>query len=126
MVAQNQSDIIRELARTSGGPVYFEDPQTHTRYVALSQATFERLLPMPDEEQPQSPTEAWTEAKSARRFDLIHKKFDGGLTTEEVGELSVLQAEMLRYRDRVSPLPLEDARKLLSELLQKAAAAQEV
>jgi hypothetical protein len=31
----------------------------------------------------------------------------------------------MRYRNRVAPLPLEDARKLLAELLQKAAAAQE-
>ncbi|HEY2413055.1 MAG TPA: hypothetical protein VGI40_12470 [Pirellulaceae bacterium] len=125
MVAQTSSDILRELARTSGGPVYFEDPQTHARYVALRQDTFESLLPMPDEEQTQPSAEEWTEAKNARRFDLIHKKFDDGLAAEDASELALLQAEMLQYRDRVAPLPLEDARKLLGELLLKAAAAQQ-
>jgi hypothetical protein len=125
MVAPTSSDIIRELARTSGGPVYFEDPQTHERYVALRQDTFESLLPMPHEEEAQPSSEEWTESKNARRFDLIHKKFDSGLTVSETSELELLQAEMLRYRNRVAPLPLEDARKLLGELLLKAAATQQ-
>jgi hypothetical protein len=110
--------------RTSGGPVYFEDPQTHARYVALSQETFECLLPIREDEPREATSENWTEEKNGRRIDLIHKQFNGGLTAAEAGELELLQAEMLRYRNRVAPLPLEDARKLLGELLLKAAAAQ--
>jgi len=43
------------------------------------------------------------------------------LTTEEAAELRSLQAAMLRYRRRVAPLPLDEARRLHQELLTKAA-----
>jgi len=66
----------------------------------------------------------WTDEKNSRRLHLIHKECYGGLTAEEASELAQLQTEMLRHRNRVAPLPLADARKLLGELLLKAAAAQ--
>src|SRR5437763_11719162 len=56
--------------------------------------------------------EAWTEAKNQRRCDLIDRKYAGGLTPPEAVELTQLQEQMLRYRQRVTPLPLEDARRL--------------
>lgn len=65
----------------------------------------------------------WTEEKNARRCNLIDRKFAGGLSPAEALELAQLQEQMLRYRQRVAPLPLEDARKLHQELLAKAAAA---
>jgi hypothetical protein len=65
--------------------------------------------------------EAWTEAKNQRRCDLIDRKYAGGLTPPEAAELAQLQEEMLRHRQRVTPLPLEDARCLHQELLAKAA-----
>jgi len=65
----------------------------------------------------------WTEEKNARRCDLIDREIDGTLTPLEAVELKRLQAEMLRYRQKVAPLPLEDARKLHQELLAKAAQA---
>jgi hypothetical protein len=71
-----------------------------------------------------SPTngdEAWTEAKNQRRCDLIDRKYAGNLTPPEAVELAQLQDEMLRHRQRVAPLPLEDARRLHQELLTKAA-----
>jgi hypothetical protein len=66
--------------------------------------------------------EPWTEAKNQRRCDLIDRKYAGGLTAPEAVELARLQEEMLRHRQRVAPLPLEDARRLHQELLTKAAA----
>lgn len=124
MVAQSTNDILHELARTSGGPVYFEDPRTSARYVALSRDTFECLLPPPEEVHHDSASESWTDEKNSRRLRLIHKECYGGVTADEANELEKLQGEMMRYRNRVAPLPLEDARKLLGELLLKAAAAQ--
>jgi hypothetical protein len=64
--------------------------------------------------------EPWTEAKNQRRCDLIDRKYAGGLTPPEAVELAQLQDEMLRHRQRVAPLPLEDARRLHQELLTKA------
>jgi len=71
-----------------------------------------------------SPTngdEAWTNAKNQRRCDLIDRKYAGSLTPIEAVELAQLQEQMLRHRQRVAPLPLEDARRLHQELLTRAA-----
>ena len=67
----------------------------------------------------------WTEAKNTRRYELIDRKYAGTLTPQESIELAGLQEEMLRYRQRVAPLPLEEARRLHQELLEKAKAAQQ-
>src|SRR5665213_857347 len=64
--------------------------------------------------------EEWTEAKNARRCDLIDREIAGTLRPEEAAELHQLQQEMLRHRRRVAPLPLEDARKLYQQLLAQA------
>jgi len=64
--------------------------------------------------------EDWTDAKNARRCLLIDKEIAGTLTTVEAGELHGLQQQMLRYRRRFAPLPLDDARKLHQELLAQA------
>ena len=67
-------------------------------------------------------TDGWTDAKNNRRCDLIDREFDGpSLAPAEVVELAALQEEMLRYRQRVAPLPIEDARRLHQELLTEAA-----
>ncbi len=63
------------------------------------------------------------DAKNARRCALIDREFEGALTPEEADELAELQEQMIRFRDKVAPLPLEDARRLHQELLMKAAAA---
>lgn len=68
--------------------------------------------------------EPWTDAKNERRCDLIDRKYAGGITAAEAAELAVLQEQMLHYRQRVAPLPLEDARQLHQDLLAKAARAQ--
>ena len=65
--------------------------------------------------------EEWTDAKNQRRCDLIDRKYAGSLTPTEAVELAQLQEQMLRYRRRVAPLPLDDARRLYQELLNKAA-----
>jgi hypothetical protein len=64
----------------------------------------------------------WTDAKNARRIELIKKKHADGLSPVEHVELGGLQEEMLRFRQQVAPLPLEDARRLHQELLTRVAA----
>jgi hypothetical protein len=65
----------------------------------------------------------WTEAKNARRCELIDREIEGLLTADEASELTRLQQEMLRHRRRVAPLPLDDARRLHQQLLEQARAA---
>lgn len=62
----------------------------------------------------------WTQQLNRRRCDLIDRKYAGSLSPAEAVELSGLQEQMLRHRQRVAPLPLEDARRLHQELLNKA------
>jgi hypothetical protein len=69
---------------------------------------------------PTNGEEVWTEEKNDRRCDLIERKYAGTLSPTEAVELAQLQEQMLRYRQRVAPLPLEDARRLHQELLAKA------
>lgn len=64
----------------------------------------------------------WSDAKNARRVDLIKKKHADGLSPAEHVDLAGLQDEMLRYRQKVAPLPIDDARQLHQELLARAAA----
>jgi hypothetical protein len=70
---------------------------------------------------PANGDEVWTEENNARRCDLIERKYAGALSPAEVVELAQLQEQMLRYRQRVAPLPLEDARRLHQALLARAA-----
>jgi hypothetical protein len=94
------------------------DPQGAV--VEINGRAFARVLPVggPDEEPPGD--DDWTEEKNERRCALIDKEIAGTLTAEEASELNQLQRAMLRYRRRVAPLPLEDARRLHQELLKKA------
>lgn len=70
-------------------------------------------------------TEEWTAAKNERRCALIDREIDGTVTPAELLELRQLQAELIRYQNRVAPWPLEAARELHQELLEKAARAQD-
>ena len=62
----------------------------------------------------------WTENKNQRRCRLVDKEIDGTLSAAEKVELDQLQAEMLAYRHKVAPLPLEELRELHQDLLRQA------
>lgn len=59
----------------------------------------------------------WTKEKNQRRCQLVDKEIEGTLSPSEREQLEALQAEMLAYRRRVAPLPLQDLRELHEELL---------
>src|SRR4051794_31934949 len=67
----------------------------------------------------------WTQEKDQRRCELIERKYEHGLSPSEGAELALLQDAMHRYIDRVAPLPLDAARSLQQELLQKAGRARD-
>jgi hypothetical protein len=70
---------------------------------------------------PAASDEPWTDAKNARRFELIDRKYDGpALSYEEEIELLQLQEQSQRYVRRIAPLPLDAARKLHGELLERS------
>jgi hypothetical protein len=61
----------------------------------------------------------WTDAKNHKRCELVDKEIDGTLTDEEAPELMVLQVEMLAYRRKIAPLPLDDLHTIHQQLLQR-------
>jgi hypothetical protein len=109
----NQEDAVKQFFLSLPA-----DPQGAV--LALNGRAFARVLPVggPEDEPPAD--DEWTEEKNERRCALIDKEIDGTLTAEEASELSRLQQAMLQYRRRVAPLPLEDARRLHQELLDRA------
>ena len=60
----------------------------------------------------------WTDAKNARRAELIDKEIAGTLSSSDAGELAKLQQAMLDYRRAIAPLPLDDVQNLHNELLR--------
>ena len=69
---------------------------------------------------PQEPASTqWSEEKNDRRCQLIDKEIEGTLSAFEQMELGQLQAEMLKHRRSVAPLPLDDLRELHQELLRR-------
>lgn len=58
----------------------------------------------------------WNEEKNQRRCQLIDNDVEGKITKEESKELENLQDEMLKYRQKVAPLPLEEIREVYQEL----------
>jgi hypothetical protein len=93
------------------------DPQGSV--LELNGRALARVLPVGDTGEDTRDDE-WTEKKNERRCALIDKEIDGTLSAEEAAELHRLQRAMLRYRRRVAPLPLDDARRLHEELLAEA------
>jgi PAS domain S-box-containing protein len=61
----------------------------------------------------------WSDAKNARRCELIDRKIQNTISTEESIELEQLQEALRAYVDRVAPLPMEGAKKLHAELLRR-------
>lgn len=80
------------------------------------------VVPPPKPSNGTTDAEKWTEEKNTRRVTLIERKHKDGLSPAEHVELVGLQEEMLRYRRKVAPLPLEDSRRLHQELLARVAA----
>jgi hypothetical protein len=58
----------------------------------------------------------WDDSLNERRCELIDKEIAGTLNPSEKAELQTLQEAFLMYRKKVAPLPLDDAKELLSQL----------
>jgi hypothetical protein len=65
------------------------------------------------------PSERWTEEKNDRRCELIDKDIEGTIAESEKLELERLQERFHKYLDTVAPPPMEGARRLHQQLLDK-------
>lgn len=61
----------------------------------------------------------WTDVKNDRRCWLIDKEIENTLLDEEKEELEDLQQQMFKHIAETTPLPIEKARQLHKELLEK-------
>lgn len=91
---------------------------------AYTQATRESSIRVNDAPDAVTPCEdgnkSWTSAMNRRRCQLVDKEIDGTITGEERTELERLQSELVAYRQKVAPLPLDDLRRFHQDLLEKA------
>jgi len=83
-----------------------------------------RFMPVRRSESLASKSDEWNNELNNRRCLLIDRKYGGSLTEEESIELEELQERMERFREKVAPLPIEEARQLYQHLLMQAAAAR--
>jgi hypothetical protein len=81
-----------------------------------------RGFPPPSPANGSAEPSAWTPEQNRRRCELIDRKYAAGLTPDEEGELAVLPSAMHRFI-AAAPLPIEAARQLHQELMEKAARA---
>jgi len=125
MVAQTTDDILRELDRTQGGPVQFEDPRTHAQYVLIPHEAYCLVRPFLGLSQASNdaPVE-WSDAKNHRRLALIKQEVAGKLTADDKVQLERLQDEFYRYREQIAPLPSAAMLELIEESLARRAAEQ--
>jgi hypothetical protein len=63
--------------------------------------------------------ENWTEAKNARRCELIDKDIQKSLTAAEKHEMDSLTEQLRAHRRRVAPIPIKAAQRLHEQLLEK-------
>ena len=85
---------------------------------ATSQAEGAIQAPIGRATRNRSPDPEWSEAKNARRCELIDRKIQNTISTREAAELDKLQEGLRAYLDRVAPLPMEGPKKLHAELMR--------
>ncbi len=123
------STLDKQLASVAEGRSNIAEVRTpHGNLVILSQRLGERFRPVLEYMARQVSAEStppaesgWTEAKNARRVELIERKHGGGLTAAEKRELKSLQAEGDQAVDRLLGPQNEMLELLLLGLEQKAA-----
>ena len=83
-------EIRKAIDEQHGKPVFVVDADRHQTFVLLTSDDFQRVEPFlgysPDEGE-------WTDAKESRRRELIDKDIAGSITSDEKGELAVLDRQ---------------------------------
>lgn len=128
MSIQLPNEVLNQLDH-SALPVCLEDPRSHVEYVLIRKKEYDLLRESENcsATPPDGVDEAggeWKETLNARRVELVKRQVYGKLTADETAELEQLQAQMLAYRRRVAPLPLDELRELHQKLLNQAARHQ--
>ena len=105
----------KALDERNGEPILVIDPDLQQRFVLIAD-TDDRVRDLFAESNGDG---NWTAEKEARRRDLIDKDIAGSISVEERVELAVLDREGNLHYDKIAPRPIEGARKLHQELLNK-------
>jgi hypothetical protein len=128
MSIQLPDEVLNQLDH-SALPVRLEDPRSHVEYVLIKKQEYDLLRESEDysatlPDGAEEASDKWNETLNARRVELVKRQVYGKLTPDETVELEQLQEQMLAYRRRVAPLPLDELRELHQKLLNQAAQHQ--
>lgn len=105
----------RALDEHAGEPIIVVDPDRHQRYILIAETD----VRVRDLLGAANGDVAWTSEKEARRRELIDKDITNTITADERVELAMLDQEGNAHYDAVAPRPIEGARRLHQELLEK-------
>jgi len=108
----------RAIDERHGRPVFVVDPDRSETFVLLTGADYDRvrgLLGTTDI------SGDWTEEQDERRCELIDKDIAGTITAQEQTELAELERQANHYYETVAAPPIEGARQLPRELLNRRA-----
>jgi hypothetical protein len=70
-----------------------------------------------DTDVPSNGSDTWSDAKDARRCDLIDRDIAGTISESERAELMRLEAQANEYFDQIAPPPIKGMQRLHQQLL---------
>jgi hypothetical protein len=108
----------RAIDEHHGQPVFVFDTDRSETFVLLSGADYDRVRDLLG---PANDNGDWTDEKDERRCELIDKDIAGAITPQERTELAELERQANDYYDRIAAPPMEGARRLHRELLNRRA-----
>jgi hypothetical protein len=107
----------RAIDEHHGQPIFVIDADRSQTFVLLSNADYDRVRNLLDDANGGS--DDWTEEADARRCDLIDKDIAGTITPDEQAELAQLEHQAAKYFDATAAPPMERARQLHRELINR-------
>ncbi|MBL7037212.1 MAG: hypothetical protein ISR77_01220 [Pirellulaceae bacterium] len=117
MVPRISSEQRKALDEHCGQPIFVVDPERQQRFALLSDKD-DRVRDLLADT---SDGSEWTAEKEARRSELIDKDIAGTISADERTELAILDRQGNEHYDRVAPRPMEGARRLHQQLLDRRA-----
>ena len=112
-------DAVESLAREKAARAGFDDVRDYVVSLVLHDEATTVSSTEKVSREASTVGSDWSDADNDRRCELIDKDIQETITEAERCELNMLSLRLREYRRRNIPLPVEGARRLHAELLEK-------